>query len=393
MYPNSTQEDELNDHLDICRHLYNRILDELKIEKRSMYAMTNQIPKWKKINPELKKPYSKVLQMVNQQVFANIKGLAISKRNGNRIGRLRYKTSINSMKTLNYNQSGFDIEENHNRIRFSKIGWIRTIVHRSIPENGKIKGIIIKRTDTGKWFAIVQIEMDFEIFRKTGKDVGLDMGISSFVTDSDKTRVEYPNNIDKTLDKIKRLQCDLSGKKRCSNNYYRTKDKLRKVYERLNDQRRDFLHKLSRYYIRNYDRIAVEDLNIAGMVQQKWSKSLNRHILDASWKTFFDMLDYKAERAGRKVIKVDPRGTSKRCYVCSEEVDKKLSDRLHSCPNCGFEADRDWNASLNIRHEMYIAYHQQDDDRSQGLASLPVEDNPLLVAISAKEVVAGKIFC
>jgi putative transposase len=133
------------------------------------------------------------------------------------------------------------------------------------------------------------------------------MGIKHFLTDSDGRQIENPRFYEKTLERISITQHWLSKKKKGSNNYEKQRMKLARLYERLTDQRDDFLHKLSRFYVNNYDVIYVEDLSIANMVR---NHNLAQKILDASWGKFLQMLEYKAERAGTRVFRVNPRGTS-----------------------------------------------------------------------------------
>jgi len=390
LYPTPQQTLLLEENLETCRRLYNQILSSISKNKASGRKLSkldtqNFIPSWKKTDRYLKNVYSKVLQMVNHTLWSNIKGLSVSKKKGNRIGRLRFKGK-GWYKTLNFNQSGFKIDVSRNRIKFSKIGNIRTIIHRKI--DGKVKGIIIKKTNTGKWFANVQLAKKILPLPVTGKDVGLDVGISKFVTDSDKNEFEYPRNIDKTLAKIKKQQSGLSRKKKGSNNRKRIKQQLAITYENLENQRTDFLHKMSTYYIRNYDLIAHEDLNIKNMLQSRRSRTLNRHILDASWGIFFNMLHVKAESAGRRVEKIPAKNTTQKCSMCKTMVPKKLSDRIHNC-NCGHLVPRDYNSAQNVLFDAYSL----NGYRRKGLSSLLVEKNPLLFTFSSNEITSGKIFC
>ena len=135
---------------------------------------------------------------------------------------------------------------------------------------------------------------------------------------------------------------------RRANNYKSLKDKIAKLHKRINCQRDDFLHKLSRAYVNNFDIICVEDLDIKGLKEKGHNNGMHRSIHDASWSKFIFMLSYKAQSAGRKLIKVDPRNTTQRCSACGSIVKKDLSVRVHECPYCGFSCDRDYNASRNI---------------------------------------------
>ncbi len=381
IYPNKEVEKKLEENLEISRWLYNRLLEEINKARKEGIKITQKdtqalIVKLKEENPELKKVYSKVLQMVNYQLWSNIRALSRLKKNGKKVGKLRYKKK-GRFKSLNFNQSGFSIDAKNNRISLSKIGSIRAKIHRKI--DGKVKGIWIKKYPSGRWYAIIQVEVQPEIMEKTGKVIAIDVGIEKFLVDSEGRAVEYPKFIDKTIERIRKVQRELSRKKKGSKNYEKCRKKLAKLYERLNNQRRDFLHKLSRFYVDNYDRVIVEDLNVRGLVRKGNNRTIHRHILDASWGEFMRMLSYKAEGAGRAVVKVSPRNTSKKCAKCGEIVDIKLSDRVFRCPVCGWTADRDYNASLNILKA------------GLGRPEVPVEREPLLRTISYMDVVSGQV--
>ncbi len=333
--------------------------------------------------PELNGVYSKVLQMVNHTLWANIKSLSKSKRNGRKIGHLRFKGK-GWYKTINYNQSGFKIDEHKNKLTFSKIGTINCRGLNNRVRKNKIKGIILKRSQTGKWIANIQIDNTPIALPKTNKSVGIDVGVSSFIVDSDSRRVENPKNIEKELKKIKIAHRTLSRKKKGSKNWLKAKLQLAKLLEQVTNQRKDFLHKVSRFYVNIYDLICVEDLNIATLSQKsnknnKRSRTLHRHILDASWGQFFNYLSYKAVNADKKVVKVHPKGTTQECSRCGRIVKKNLSDRIHLCPYCDLELDRDYNASINILK------------RGTGCSSILVENRPLCT-ISASAIVSGQVF-
>ena len=355
IYPSKTLQQILNEQLELCKWLYNRLLFELnramkegrKLKPKDTQAL---IVKLKKEKPELNKVYSKVLQMVNYQLWANIKALSQLKKKGKKVGKLRYKTG-NSFKTLNFNQSGFGIDGN--KLILSKVGAIRIKLHRLI--GGEIKGIIVKREQSGKWFAIVQAEDDAEPEPPTGKCIGIDVGIRYFLTDSDGRQVENPRFYEKTLQRIRILQRNLSRKQKGSRNREKARIKLARAYEKLVNQRNDFLHKLSRFYINNYDVIAVEDLHIQNMVRA--GGILAQRILDASWGIFIQLLSYKAARAGRRVVRVSPKGTSEGLS------DGQLRDYISAC---------------------------RIKERGLGRPCQPVERRPLLL-VTAKAVIEGQV--
>jgi len=180
--------------------------------------------------------------------------------------------------------------------------------------------------------------------------------LKHFLTDSHGRQIENPHFYFRSLTRIQRLSKELSRKQDGSKNRERTRCKLAKIYEKLINQRDDFLHKLSRFYVDNYEVIVIEDLQIDNLIR---NKRLSQRILDASWHKFFRLLSYKAERAGRTIIKINPRGTSKEQHF-------------------GKALDRDYNAALNIHK------------RGLGHSPLPVKRGPLH-RISASAVVAGQV--
>ena len=358
LYPNKEIERRLEEQLEICRWLYNRLLEEINKARKDGREITQKdtqtsIVKLKEEHPELKKAYSKVLQMVNYQLWSNMRALSKLKKNGKKIGKLRFQKR-GRWKSLNFNQSGFSIDVKNDRISLSKIGSVKAKIHRDI--DGKVKGIWIKKYPSGRWYAIVQIEKEIEKLPETAREVGIDVGVRYFLTDSEGRKIENPRFYERTLRRIRGLHKNLSRKKKGSKNREKARIKLARAYEKLNNQHRDFLHKLSRFYINNYDFIAVEDLQIGNMVR---NHRLAQKIQDASWGEFVKMLSYKAEGAGRVVKKVNPRGTSK-----GLTYDNPLRDYISA------------NRILM---------------RGRDYPDTPVEREPLLQTISYKDVVLGQV--
>jgi len=310
LYPKKEQEERLLETLELCRQVYNHFLAQWKEKDKvpCRLELQGQIPKLKTEKPELNKVYSKVLQMVLQQLYSNLKALSQLKKNGKKVGRLRFKQK-GWYKTFVYNQSGFKLIKTGKRLdllRLSKIGDIPIRLHRAV--EGEIKQVIIKRHNSGEWFACICVEKEVSIIRKERKKtIGIDMGINHFLADSEGRQIENPRFYEKTLERIRVAQHWLSRKKKGSKNYEKQRMKLAKLYEKLTSQRDDFLHKLSRFYINNYDVICVENLSIANMVR---NRNLAQKILDSSWGKFLQLLEFKAASAGALVVKVNPRGTS-----------------------------------------------------------------------------------
>jgi len=221
-------------------------------------------------------------------------------------------------------------------------GKIRTVVHR--PLEGVFKfARIIQRSSS--WYLQCVCEVEPQSLGPTNKAIGLDMGLKSLVADSDGNTAPHPSHLKSELKNLAHSQKLLSRKTKGSHRCKKQARVVARRHERIANRRKDTLHKLARKYVNEYDMIVVEDLNIAGMVQ---NHHLSRAILDASWSMFRQLLAYKAENAGRKFVAVSPHFTSQKCSECGEHVEKSLSVRTHVCPFCGYTDDRDVNAAKNI---------------------------------------------
>ena len=361
LYPTKEDEKKLLSVLEICRLLYNSFLaiwnDSEKIPSR--YKLQAMLPAMKEEKEGLKKVNSRTLQMVLFMLYNNLKALRELKKKGKKVGKLRYK-KYGNFKSFILNQSGFKVIKTDNRLDklyISKVGDIPIRAHREI--EGKIKQVIVKQYKTGEWYALISVDKEVSVITKTiEKVIGLDMGIKFFLSDSDGRQIENPKFYKKTLERLRIGQRKLSRKKKGSQNRKKQILRLAKLHQRLTNQRDDFLHKLSRFYVDNYDLIAIEDLNIKGMTR---NRHLAQSILDASWSKFFGMLSCKAGSAGKIVEGVNPRGTSKEHKY-------------------GMEIDRDYNASINILERGMVG---------QGLPFVPSEVEPLreLIPISASSIV------
>lgn len=347
LYPNLSQEESLRHHLWLSKELWNRMLDYSK----SKYKLEGKFASKKELREMVKGQglFSQVAQeLVDRLVDATWRFVRMRKA-GEKCGFPRFK-SFDRLKSLCYPQMGFRLVGN--RLRVTPFGEIRLKLHRSI--KGEVKTLVLKREPSGKWFAVFQCEEAFKPLPETGRVVGLDVGIKHFLSDSDGRQIENPKFYDTSIERLRKAYRVLSRKKKGSKNRVKARIKLARAYETIANQRDDFLHKLSRFYVNNYGVIAVEDLNIKGMVR---NHCLARKIQDASWSKFFSMLSYKAEKAGRTLVRVNPRGTS---------IEYSHGD-----------LNRDYNAALNIL------------ERGVGTTLKPVEVKPLLPVAASVIVEAG----
>ncbi len=342
--PSKIVQERLEQTLYLCRSLYNAALQE----RRDAYQINrvsinyqhqqNQLPEIKVTNPEYKDIDSQVLQNVVKRCERAFDGFFRRIKAKQTAGFPRFKGQ-NRYDSFCYPQSGFSLTDD--KLTLSKIGKVKIKLSRSVI--GKIKTCTIKK-EIDKWFVIFTVETLPEALPKTGESVGLDMGISAFATLSDGTQIDNFKYYEATQKKLRIAQRRVARRKKGSNRRKKAVKLLRKIHQKIKNQRNDFQHKVSTYLVRKYDLIAVEKLSVSGMSRG----ILGKQILDASWSSFFDKLTYKAENAGKQLIKVSPNFTSQDCSACGERVKKDLSVRVHHCLKCGLTLDRDENAAINI---------------------------------------------
>ena len=243
------------------------------------------------------------------------------------------------MKSFTYPQFGFKLRE---KLELSGIGSIAIKKHRNI--QGKIKTLTIKKTHSGKWYAIFTSEIEGKLPpKKEGMPVGIDLGIEHFAYCSDGESIENPRNLKQLEQRLMARHRQLSKKKKGSKNRRKVRIKVAIAYENLVNKRKDFLHKISRKLVKKYSFIALENLNVLGMARG----FLAKHVLDCSWSEFLSMLTYKAEGAGCEVVLVEPAHTTQECSSCGLVLKKSLAERWHDC-SCGAFMHRDLNAAINI---------------------------------------------
>ena len=255
-------------------------------------------------------------------------------------GYPRYK-GITRYDSFTY-QKGFYLKDNI--LDLPKVGCLKIKQHRDLI--GKIKILTIKKTPTNKWFAIFVCKVDDKLPQDINSSVGIDLGLTTFATMSNGETIprqrffkEYEKRIANASRKRESLP---KGSKE------RNKAKLieSRIYEKMTNKRKDFIHKSVNSLINKYDLICLEDLNIKKM-QQTDMKNIRKGIADIAWNQFIRFTSYKAESAGKIVMLVNPKNTTKTCSRCGSLVEKELSERIHNC-SCGLILDRDVNAAINI---------------------------------------------
>lgn len=360
LYPNKSQKEILTKTIGTCRDVYNSFLAQKRryyqeAKKSISYTQqANELRETKKEISVLRQVHSQVLQDVLRRVdksYQNFFRRVKEKKSGklkDKPGFPRYKEK-NRYHSFTYPQSGFKLKVNqkkpkHSKVYLSKIGTIKLRYHRPIPKIAKIKTCtIIRKID--KFYVCFSLELP-EVPQKKWflRPIGIDIGLSNLITLNNKEVKDNPRFLRESEEKLKKSQKFLSRKKgfkkgeKKFNNYKRQSRRVAKIHEKITNQRKDYLHKLSRELVNRYDLIVLEDLRIKNMLK---NHHLAKSISDASWATFVNQLTYKAEEAGGLVEKVDPKGTSQECPKCRFRVPKSLAVRVHRCPFCGFKEDRD----------------------------------------------------
>ena len=346
LYPNSDQEYRLQNNLAVCRWLYNKFVEQAQKSFLSRNDMNYILTELKQSEPWLYNYYSKMLQMVSTQLEGSEKALIELNKKGHKTGKLKF-ARYNKYRTFTYNQSGYKLEKHGDQdlLCLSKIGYVEIRKHREIPENAIIKQIVITKSKSDKWHACITCEIVEPLFNipkiSFAKSVGIDVGIKSFVYDSDGYQTPNPLNLKKMLKPLARIQRKISRRKKGSNNKLKVIQHLQRINKRIVNRRNDFQHKLSSIYANHYDVIFVEDLQLTNMVK---NHKLARSIMDSSWGTFLQKLEYKC----KLLVDVPSRNTTIDCSRCGNKVPKSLAMRIHRCDKCNLVLDRDYNASINI---------------------------------------------
>lgn len=355
LYPNEEQQIFFAKSFGCVRFIWNRMLaDKIEHYKATNKSLKNYPAQYKKEFEWLREVDSLALSQVERNLQKTYQSFF---KNGTGFPKFKKKGQRDSYTTNN--QKG-TVAIDGSFIKLPKIGRIKANIHHSI--HGLIKSATVSKTPTGKYYVSVLVETIALPFPKTQSNIGIDLGLTDFIVLSDGCRVANPKFLSKLQVKLAKAQKIMSkrvlvAKKdnrnlRDSKNYQKQKLKVAKIHEKISNTRKDFLHKQSFNIVKNHDIIAIEDLNVSGMLK---NHKLAKAISDSSWSTFITMLTYKADWYSKQLVKVDRWfPSSKTCSGCGHVLAKnelKLSDRSWSCPSCHTQNDRDLNASVNILKE------------------------------------------
>lgn len=346
IYPTRKQAAIMVHVIDECRWLYNHLLEQRKTtweerqESISLYDQQTTLPFLKHNRPTLNDVHSQVLQNVAIRIDLAFKAFFRRLKSGEKPGYPRFRGQYR-YDSFCYPQSGFAITDNG--IRLSKIGVVKVKLHRSV--EGTIKTCCIRLTSSGKWYVTFSCECELEPLPESTERVGIDVGLTQFATLSTGEQIANPRFFRKEEKSLAKVQCRLSKEEKGTRLGEKRRKVVARTHERIANRRKNFAHQESRKIVNRFGFIAVEDIIVNRMVH---NRCLSKSIMDAAWAEFLGYLTYKAEWAGRQLVRVNPAYTSQMCSQCGHRQKISLSERIFACPCCQFVCDRDHNASLNI---------------------------------------------
>ena len=342
IYPNSEQKVFFAKCFGCVRFFYNKSLSDMN----EIYKSTG---KFKNITPaSYKEDYSFLkevdsLALSNAQLNRNTAFRAFFSHKSN---FPKFKSKRNDQSYTTNNQGSVKFSNNDRYISIPKCPRIRIKKHRDFI--GTIKSITVSRTTDNKYYMSILVETEIEQLEPTNKMIGLDLGLKSLIVDSNGHKYKNHKYLTKSQNKLAKEQRKLSHMEKGSNNRNKQRIKVARLHKHIQNQRNDYLHKLSKKIIDENQIICIEDLKVKNMMNDS---KLARNISDVSWSRLVSMLLYKADWYGRTIVKV-PKDypSSQLCHACGykNSITRDLTIRKWICPKCGSIHDRDINAARNI---------------------------------------------
>ena len=345
LYPTGRQVQALNDQLDQARHLYNAALEQRSFAYQRRGVSLNyhdQAADLKDMRaagaggPANFSACQDVLRRLDKAFKAFFRRTRCGDKPG--FPRFKSKDRFDSYTFPAYGD-GCKVRDN-GKLYVQGIGELKVKWHRKLSD--KIKTVTLRRR-AGCWHVCFSVEYEADLLPVVQGEVGIDVGLGHFAALSTGDLIANPRWLRRGQARLRRAQRRVARRRKGSRRRRKAVLSLQRTHEHVANQRRDFCHKIARQLVNAYQLIVVENLNVKGMARGFLAKSVH----DAGWATFLGILGAKAEEAGRRVVKVNPAGTSQRC-LCGREVRKGLSERVHRCSGCGLTAPRDTVSALLI---------------------------------------------
>ena len=346
LYPTESQKEYFSNCFGCARFIYNKMLsdkiDHYKENKKMLYTTP---AKYKKEFPFLKEVDSLALANARQNLERAYKNFF----RDTSVGFPKFKSKHKSKSSYTTNNQGGNIRIEYGKIKLPKIGFVKLKQHRMF--DGVIKSCTISMNKSEKYFISILVKSEEKEMEITERKIGIDLGISDFaITTNDlgeSVKYDNPKHLYKSEKKLKKAQRSLSRKQKGGENRNKARLVVAKKHEKIANQRKDFLHKLTKQITDENQVIVIETLSSKNMMK---NHKLAKSIGDAGWYEFVRQLEYKAEQKGRTIIKADRfYPSSQICSACGHRDGKKaLHIREWDCPSCGEHLDRDINASKNL---------------------------------------------